>query len=77
MAFTGQAISQLKQVQQSLAYTILAFFLSSMTITSPGQIISHIPHPTQAVWSILRIIRLFPFVVFGIKISAPRKKAEA
>jgi hypothetical protein len=49
MAFTGQAISQLKQVQQSLAYTILAFFLSSMTITSPGQIISHIPHSTQAI----------------------------
>jgi len=49
MAFTGQAISQLKQVQQSWAYAILAFFPSLMTITSPGQIISHIPHPTQAI----------------------------
>jgi len=48
MAFTGQAISQLKQVQQSWAYLIRAFFSSSMTITSPGQIIAQIVQPTQA-----------------------------
>jgi uncharacterized membrane protein YjjB (DUF3815 family) len=77
MAFTGQAISQLKQVQQSFGYRIVAFFLSSMTMTSPGQIISHIPHPTQAIGSILRIILLFPFVAFAIKTSAARKKAGA
>ena len=56
MAFTGQAISQLKQVQQSCGYLILAFLVSSMTITSPGHISAQIPHPTQDRSSILRII---------------------
>jgi hypothetical protein len=55
-AFTGQAISQLKQVQQSWAYLISALLSASMTITSPGQIISQILQPTHAFLSILRIM---------------------
>jgi hypothetical protein len=48
MALTGQAISQLKHVQQSRGWAIAALFASFITMTSPGQIMSHIPHPTQA-----------------------------
>ena len=56
-AFTTQANSQLKQVQQSWGYLIFAFFVSSMMITSPGQIISQTPHPMHARSSIFRIIQ--------------------
>jgi hypothetical protein len=59
-AFTGQAISQLKQVQQSWANLISALLSASMTITSPGQIISQIVQPTHALLSILRIMELPP-----------------
>jgi hypothetical protein len=59
-AFTGQAISQLKHVQQSWAYLISALHSASMTMTSPGQIISQIVQPTQTLLSILRIMELSP-----------------
>jgi hypothetical protein len=55
-AFTGQASSQLKQVQQSAGYFILARFVWSMMMTSPGQIMAHISHPIHAFLSISRII---------------------
>jgi len=60
MAFTGQASSQLKQVQQSWGYLMAAFSSASMTMTSPGQIISQIVQPTHAFLSILRIIFISP-----------------
>jgi hypothetical protein len=59
MALTGHAISQLKQVQQSFAYAISALFRSFIPITSPGQIISQIPQPMHAFWSIWRIMLSF------------------
>jgi hypothetical protein len=57
IAFTGQASSQLKQVQQSGRCATLALFDSSISITSPGQKTAQIPQPMQAFSSIVRIIR--------------------